>query len=96
MLPGSNVGQGETLARSMPPPSASKEESLGSRLSEIDSFVGQCHGIIDGCLAAVGFPPREASSKRPEPMGLAGRVMDIRSDVMGLRDKLELLKNALE
>ena len=108
MLPGSAVGgqlqggQGDQMARTMlapPPPTSTnkpQEETLAARLDEVRSFLSQCHGLADGSLAAIGFPVEAELKKAESPLGLAGRVMEIRSQTIELRGKLELLRGALE
>ena len=56
MLP---AGQGAQRAETRPtttltPPG--KEEALGSRFSEVQGFITECHALANGSLSAIGNP----------------------------------------
>ena len=95
MLPeGQGTQRVATHPTTLAPPG--KEETLGSRLSEVQGFIGQCDALADGSLSAIGFPTPSDAAKRIDSPGIAGKVMDIRSELLELRSKLETLKNALD
>ena len=94
MLPG-----GEALAIQSPAtlnPSQNKEDTLAGRLKEVSSVLTQCDVLAGGSLTAIGFPPPPDNTKRPEPMGLAGKVLEIRNELLELRVKLETRKNEMQ
>lgn len=73
-----------------------KEETLAGRLSEAQSFLLQCSVLANRSLVAIGFPVTPDSAKRTESITLTGKVNEMRSDLLELRNKLETIKNALE